>query len=236
MNCEDFKNMLITGIYGRLNPGDQEAMEDHVRHCQSCEAAYREAKTYLGAFESNDPVPLPDWDKSWDVIAARALKPKRRFPLFPHYRRITLAAGAAILVFVIGLMAGRQLYGPDGRPDQLHNWAGYTYTSNQNYAENLELLLINFTNRGDKPADQEFSQAEQAIVRDILTQTRLLKQIALTRDDNFLLNLLDDIELILVGISNLDPSDKNSADQLNQFIQKKSLKLRLDQLARQTSA
>jgi hypothetical protein len=236
MNCEDFKNMIVTGIYGQLNPGDRKAMEDHVGHCPSCEATFREAKMYLGAFESDDKAPIPDWEKSWDVISAQALKPKRRFSFFSHYRRIALAAGTVVLVFVIGLLAGRQLFGPHDRPGQLTNWAGNTYTSNQNYAENLELLLINFANRGDKPAAREFSQAEQAIVGDILTQTRLLKQIAFTRDDTFLLNLLDDIELILIGISNLDPNDQDSADQLKKFIQKKSLKLRLDQLARQTSA
>jgi hypothetical protein len=236
MNCDDIKNTIIAGIYGQLNAGDQKAIEDHVSRCPSCQATYREAKMYLGAFESNDEVPLPDWEKSWDVIAARALEPKRRFPFFLHYRRIALAAASVVLVFAIGLLAGRQLFGPGDRPGQLHNWAGYTYTSHQNYAENLELLLINFANRGDKPAAQEFSQAEQAIVGDILTQTRLLKQIAFTREDAFLLNLLDDIELILIGISNLDPGDRDSADQLNQFIQKKSLKLRLDQLAKQTSA
>jgi len=235
MNCEDFKDKMVTGIFGVLKPGDRETVEEHVARCPSCEATYRKSQMYLGAFESSDDIPLPDWEESWNVIAAQALKPKRRFfPQFNHYRRLALA-GAAVLVFTMGVWAGGGLFRQNTPAGQFESWAGYNYTSYQEYAENLDLVLINFANRDNKSATRDFDAKEKAIVGDILTQTRLLKQAASTRDDILLRDLLEDIEFILIGISNLGPNDKDSADQLIQFIQREGLKLKLNQLARHES-
>ncbi len=235
MNCEDFKNSIITGIYGKLTASQKEDMENHVRKCPKCERLYQRTQGYYGVFEEKEAIPMPDWEKSWAVISEKTTRKRSRFTLFP-YKRYALAATSVLVVFILGFFTGRRFFFRAQNGSLLEAPADFHYASTQYYAESLELLLVNFTNQSDQEAKESFNEVERKIITDVLAQTRLLKLIASRRGDPVLQELLEDVELILIGISNLAPEDKDSADQLNQFIIEKSLKLRLRQLAKDKSA
>jgi len=61
----------------------------------------------------------------------------------------------------------------------------------------------------------------------MLVQTRLLKYLVSQRDDPYLLQLLEDLELILVEISNLKPQDQQSAAQLTRLIRENEIKFKI---------
>ncbi len=54
-------------------------------------------------------------------------------------------------------------------------------------------------------------------------------------DKTYLLRLIEDMELILVSISNLRPDDEEYTQQLAHLIQEKALLFRLQQLVKNTT-
>ena len=100
----------------------------------------------------------------------------------------------------------------------------------QRYAENLDLILVSFMNRTDAQRQEEISQVEKRVIRDILVQTRLLKYLVSQRDDPYLQQLIEDVELIMIGISNIKPQDQDSAEQLTRLIRENEIKFKLKTL------
>lgn len=226
MNCSDFKNLIVVGIYGKLTGPEKDAFDEHRRRCPACAGLYRTTSGFDGIFEDKTDVPLPDWDASWRVISDEVFRKKRFvFPLVPRMR-FAVTAAAVVAVFVIGLLSGRQLLDravPDATQTQV--------MPIQHFAENLEPLLVNFTNRSEEQAADSYTKVERRILADMLAQARLLKYLAESRGDDSQVKLLEDLEFVLVDITNLRPGDSDSAEQLRRAIKEKELKYRLRQFA-----
>lgn len=237
MNCDEIKDLIIINIYGKLNASNQERLEKHLGECPNCARLYHQTEIYGGLFNEEEKIPLPFWDKSWQVIAKSVFREKRSFySSFITSPRLALAGAAVCMIFVIGFFIGRYFLVP--KPGQhFSNFprAQAETSPLQAYAENLELLLINFMNRGDKSIEQDFSKIEQKVIADMLVQTRVLKYLISQQEDQYLNDILEDFEFILVCIANLKPGDRDTANQLAQFIREKALKLKLQQLAKDNS-
>ena len=82
-------------------------------------------------------------------------------------------------------------------------------------------------NRTDARKKEEMSDIEKLVIKDMLIQTKLLKDLVSQKDDPRLLQLLEDVEFILVGISNLRPQDQQSAAQLTRLIRENEIKFKL---------
>jgi len=85
-------------------------------------------------------------------------------------------------------------------------------------------------NRADARKQDQISDLEKKVIEDILLQTKLLKYLVAERNDPYLQQLLEDLELILVGISNLRPQDQDSAAQLARSIRENELKFKVKTL------
>jgi len=231
MKCRDFKNIILIDIYGKLTPAQKNEMKTHIRECEKCAQLYDETEKYSGILEEKKEISLPDWEKNWRAISENVLSKRKLLPAFIPSGKFALAAAAFCLVFIIGLYAGKKLFSPQPEIVISEPELQYSYTSTiQNYAERLEILLINFINRGNQASSEEYSEIEKKVTADILLRTRLLKYLASQRKNSELQSLLEDMEMILVSISNLRPKDEDYADQLDDFIHKKALKFRLRQL------
>lgn len=236
MDCNDFKNMIVVSIYGKLTSSEKSEFEEHLRDCPKCARLYRKTERYHGLFEEKEEMPLPSWEKSWETISERAIKRKKRAIIRFPYRKYALTAAAIIAVFVIGIYAGRHLFIPKSDISQFESEPDYSHARPiRYYAENLEPVLINFMNRSYERNGEEFPEIEKQVIVDMLEQTRLLKRLLSGREDPLLQYILEDLEFILVSISNMRPGDRDSADQLNQFIREKELRFKLHQLASEKS-
>jgi hypothetical protein len=226
MNCNDFKDFIIVNIYRKLTSSEKEDFDLHRRECPNCAQLYKTTENYHGILEENNEVPLPDWDESWTVISEGAFKKKRfTLSLFPAMRYAVVSA-AVLTVFVVGMFTGKHfLYPSDPKVVRSH------MSPIQNYTESLEPVLINFSNRSDEQRTEEYSEIEVQILTEMLAQTRLLKYLAAQRNDDFQTKLLEDLEFVLVDMTNLRPGDQDSAEQLIRLIKEKELKFRLKRFA-----
>ena len=233
MNCQDAKNLLVVGAYGRWTSQQRSDLETHLQSCPDC--ARLAGKTPLRPAESapETDVPLPDLDKIWGKIESQAFGRRRR-PFFRPAPRWVLAAAGLVLVFVLGYVAGRRVLfdrGPGPSPvlagaASAPSWA--------EYAENVRPVLVDFLNRGDIRPPAELVALKRRLVREILLQTRLLQSLAVKTGDAKLGDLLQDLEFVLTSLANLDPGDDESARHLASLIREREVSLRLSDLASRT--
>ena len=228
MNCHEFEEILITQIYGKSVPSQMDNLVSHIKVCPTCARQYEQIIHFRNQFERRDDVHISDWEKSWCKIADCALKKKPARPFNIPSPRFAFAAAALVIVFVIGFFVGKNYFFKNSDENIFLSEADRQYTSPfQSYARSVGLVLINFMHPKDQLSEEENLAFEEKITSNILIQTRLLKQLISQRYDPYMRDLLEDLEFILVSISNLRPKDKDAAKQLKQFIRKNRLTNRL---------
>jgi hypothetical protein len=227
MTCEDFENLMIINIYGKLTSQEKCEFDHHLAECSDCSSKYEQSNIQENIFGNSEP-PEPDWERSWDLIAQKSIKRKRTFEF--SFQKYALATAFVILVFIIGFSVGRNLLVT--QPEyHISSASGFSDLSLQDFAEDLEPILIDFLNRSDQPIPKEFAKLERKIVSELLIKTKLLKYIMQKRENTQLVQLLGNIEFILLNLSNLRPEDSLSTKQIQKFIREKNLKVQLKLVA-----
>jgi hypothetical protein len=231
MNCEKCKNLITVSVYGKLTPQEKSQMEEHLRVCSKCARIHEKSTQLSSLFEDEEKILLPDKEKSWEIISSKAVQRKSSWTIFFPYKKWAFAASALVVVFVLGFLIGKQLFFPGPGKTSPESIALKGYESPiQRYTEELEPILINFMNRTDAQKQEEMSDIEKLVIKDMLIQTKLLKHFVSQRDDPYLQHLIEDLEFILIGISNLKPQDQDSAKYLTRLIRENEIKFKLKTL------
>lgn len=106
MNCEESKNLMTIGVYAKLTPSEKAQLEEHLRECLRCARIYEKVEKMNQLFNEKQDLPLPDKEKSWQIISATAIKRKAgRLQRFVP-RRPVFQFSVALLVLVVGFAAG----------------------------------------------------------------------------------------------------------------------------------
>ena len=230
MNCGEFKELLIIRLCGRLTKEQKEFLEEHTASCPACARLADRVKS-LPVNEPAWEVPKPDWEVSWRIIRDRSLKRKGYLPSFLMSRRFALIATAVIVAFILGIVVERSVFFPTTAPLPLKAEKPHeSVASIAAYTETIEPLLIDFMNRGVQPTPDEMTDLTNRVIADMLAQTRLFKYAAVRNGDGNLYQLLDDVELVLISISNMGGQNGDVNAQLNHLIRNKSLLFRLRQV------
>ena len=237
MNCNDCRDLIVTGIYGTLSSREKKDLEGHVEACPECARTLRELGDYQGLLVEKEEIPLPDWERSWEVISESMRRPQKHRIVYILSPRTIYAAAAVIVVFITGLLIGKHFMGPTreiilSTPESVHS--SY-YIPVSNYAESIEPILVNFTNRGAYQLPEELLEMEREIIDEMRSQTMLLRYLASRSGDLDLQYLLEDLEIILVSIANLRKGDEDAARQLEHFIRERAVTMRLRQIMKEES-
>lgn len=144
---------------------------------------------------------------------------KRILPAQGIIRRWVLYPVAALLLVVVGIAIGRHIYLPPV-PERGGELFSSSYSSGPKFnpvvAEHFETvrpLLIDCVNytAGEAPnGGDEFVMVDKKTLKKLALQNYLLKRIALRENDVVLTRLLEELELILLEISNAETGDINS--------------------------
>jgi hypothetical protein len=229
MNCETFQDYLVKRIYGRLPEEDEAELQQHAAECAHCAIALERTIEIQNVFDPGEDIPEPDYDATWRSVQEQTHRKKWRWPVLFPVRRFAMGAAAVALVFVIGVFAGRSLFSPG--PERHTAAPGQQeMMSVAGYAGSLVPLLLDFANQEGRPVDKDLAALTSKVTADMLAQTRLLKRAAARSGDEQLFVLLDDIELILISMSNIGDQNGDVADQLLKRIRDKSLLFRTKQL------
>jgi hypothetical protein len=223
MNCKRFSELVYFEPDAPLTGEEKAGFERHAQDCPSCAGRLAESERLIRLLQDAPPVPAPDWDKSWQRIAAATAPAPRRpllLPGLPHWAMLT---AAFLAVFSLGVAVARLVFFP--AKAQLPSLAepAFIYTPAEYFAA-LQPVMASVAN---VPASQGSAPAEQARVRQLLGDLRLLKLRAAKSRDASLQHLLGDIEVVLLEIVHVDRSDPERVRQLGAMIQEKGISLKM---------
>ncbi len=223
MNCKKFNDLITFYQDGRLGEGERIEFGHHMHDCPACSRRLEETGRLEQLLQDASlPVPAPDWDKSWRVIAA-SLTPspdrKWRPALLPRW---ALVASGFLLFFILGIASARLFFSPPGTETVATGDAPFLYSA-QDYFAALQPVMAEYANA---PANVDFP-ADQARVRRLLSDLYLMKLRADKTKNTSLQHLLDDIELVLLEIAHLDRSDPENVRQVGALIQEKGIPMKM---------
>ncbi len=231
MNCEEFKNQTIVNIYGKLNSDQKKEVEKHILECSECAKLHKQSKPFIELYEGEKEISFPHWGKSWRIISERGFK-KKKFTdeFFPRYK-ISFALVVSLIIFMFGIFIGKQLFNNNFElTDIKTSTPNFEESALTAYAESMELVLINFSNQKNTHTEKDYRELQHKLISEMLAKTEILKSIYSQENNERLVNLFEDIELILLSISNIRPGEKDMVGQLNQIIQQKAIFDQLQQL------
>jgi hypothetical protein len=232
MTCDEAKNLIAIDILGDLDPAEESGLKAHLAECPACARAYaRTSSLRLSARRADEPR-FPDWGKSWDVIARESFPEKRTgFRSFGRPWGWAYAATAFLAVFVLGYFAGRHYLGKGPEPMAAVNLPAGSASPWEAFADSLEPIFIDFLNRGETSPPPEIRDLREKSIHALVSETRLLKSLAERSGDETLWNFLDELENILVSLSNLKPGDRESAALLERTIRDREMRSKLRELS-----
>jgi hypothetical protein len=226
MKCQKAKDLITIGIYGRLTASQKQELESHLKECPECMRLYEKSAPLMDLRLRRREIPSPDLEKSWSVISEQTMAP-RRFPRIIPAQKWILVASSLLIVFILGYFAGKEVLKTGQKGFSMESMTPLSLTS---YADHLKPVLVNFVNQDKKETPDKIQRLEKEIIRDMLLQTRLLKELASHNGNRERLELLQDMEFILVSMSNMESGDLEIARHLARMIQEKNISLRLKEL------
>jgi hypothetical protein len=228
MTCDEVKRELVLRLIGLGAPEKDREIEAHARTCANCAKRLEKARAAEKALKIDHLAQDADFEASWQIIEARSVGRNDR-GMFSFFSRRWALAGAIVIVFVLGAIAGRMfLFGPKKAPAATDMFAEMgPELAWRNYADRLELLLVDFGNRADVERPADYVRREKALVDHILAETRALKSLLAGRDDDARLSLLREAEALLGKIADIDPTDKSAERSVAKIVRQSPLKAKL---------
>jgi hypothetical protein len=233
MDCKEIKELFIIGVFGKLTILQEDKIKNHIRSCTLCEKLYKKKKHLFGLILEPPTVPLPDEEDSFRYIIKEVFPESKKSVNYPAIKKYVFATIAILIIFILGFYAGGYFFSISGK--QLNSNRDVNISnmpSIQSYSEKILPLLISYVNKYDQKTEKDVLGSEKRIISNILIQTKLLKHMVSQRRNIFLLELIEDLEFILMSISNLKAEDSYSNYQILKFIKNNNLKYKLRQLSK----
>ncbi len=106
MNCEEGKNLITINVFGKLTPSEKAQLEVHLKECPGCASVHEKAGKLSESSNENEIITLPDKEKSWQIISAKAFKRRGRW--FEHFvpKKPVFQFSFALLLLVVGFAGG----------------------------------------------------------------------------------------------------------------------------------
>jgi hypothetical protein len=106
MNCDEYKDLITISVFGELTQEELTQLKAHLLDCSGCAAIYERSGKLSDLSNQKDNIPLPDKEKSWQIISAKALK--RKGSWFEHFtlQKPVFQYAFVLLLLIVGFAAG----------------------------------------------------------------------------------------------------------------------------------
>ena len=106
MNCDEYKNLITISVFGELTQDELAHLKTHLRDCPDCAAIYERSEQLSDLSDQKNDILLPDKEKSWQIIAAKALKKKRSWIERFALQKPVFQYAVVLLLLIVGFSAG----------------------------------------------------------------------------------------------------------------------------------
>jgi hypothetical protein len=232
INCKNFKGIVVDALYNydELSEKDKRLFQVHLTACPGCAVEYEEMAAVLGVMDQRQRPEMAEefWDsymlRLQEKLNEAEKKEKKKiwswlkkwwenFNFDIQLLRWVLYPAAALLLVVLGIAIGRYLYLPSvpGKGEELISSAlpleRKISPAVADHFGNLRPMLIdyaNYTAGENETSEEELVTVDKKTLKKLVLQNYLLKKIAARENDLSLKQLLVDLEMILLEISNIE--------------------------------
>lgn len=214
MNCKECENLMELFIQKDLPVKDEKMVEEHVNHCKTCSETLIKTRKLVSTLQtSSDNITMPDWDKSWTIIKRnieRESKPKR--PIWnPRYSPWKYAVVGSIIIFLLGFLAGKKLFISTPLEESLD----LKTPKNLQYAicaylEDIKPFILEYGNYQPTQKNEVDFSFEKTLAGKLLMKNRILQAHMLRMKNIKIQQLLTELEIILMEISNMDTNESEN--------------------------
>jgi len=224
--------------YDELSEQDKRLFHAHLTTCPACAGEYEEMAGVLALMDQRDKPEMGEeyWDSYYPRLLEKIKESEEKeknkvknkiwlwlkkwwenFRFDMQRLRWVLYPAAALLLVVLGIAIGRYLYLPSvpGKGEEL---IGSALSSQRKVSpvvaehfETLRPMLIDCANYSAQEAGsgEEYVLIDKKTLKKLALQNLLLKRIAARGNDVVLTRLLEELELILLELSNGEPGESN---------------------------
>lgn len=240
--CKKYRKVFVEALYNELPAAGRESFQAHLNECQGCASEYAKMVSVLGIMDERKRPEIKEeyWDSYWTRleeridIEHRGIKDKIKLDRLWkwaggfHFKigRVLYPA-AAVLLLAIGIFVGKIIYSPSSSPlketgmiDRAAVSNNLIFSAAARHFENLRPLLVecsNFTT-GESMAGEEAIPVEEKTIKKLVFQHYLLKKAVAKSDNIFLKQLVDELELILLEISNSNGQKTQAIEAVQEIL------------------
>jgi len=229
MRCKKFKQDIILDLYAELGGPEKAGLERHLESCAECRRDREHSRRVLAVLdESRRTVPETDWQRQWEAVSACLRLRKAHWRLSFALPRWAMAAAGLLVVFILGITAGR-IWLPIGRkPIPGKPLMAETYSPALSiFLNDIKPLIVEYSNTIPDGAEDETIALDRTFVRSLLIQNILLRRIVADRNPEAV-QLLEDIDLVLHELDNLQPGDPQATSLIREIIEKRDILFKME--------
>lgn len=232
-NCKSKKiaEQMVLYLYDELNEEEKRQLEKHVHHCRSCAEEFNKLKENFSLVtRASETLRVPDfdWNKSWWVIRSSIRKKSRKERPFLPVSGWALKLAAAVIIFLIGIFAGKILFFPGQAPQvpevtRSADDSFYLASMYREYFEDVKTTIMEYANYRVEDKESSLLLFEKGRVKGLLSRSRLLKSYIKGDEYAVLKQLLDELEMILIEISNLTANNPEYLLFIKELLKEKEI-------------
>jgi len=220
MNCKECQNLIALYVQDEATLDEKRLLEDHLRECPTCSQVLKRERIVIESIDRDlRSLPVPDWEASWRVISAPPQKARK------GWKRLVIQTAGVLAVFIVGAVIGRFVLFPTGQTEEIT-----AFSPLQRYFSQIRPVLTVFMNTSVDRATEYETEMERKLIQEMLAETRLLKQGMYEQENPYLQKLFDELEIILIEISNLKYGDERTKKMIMEMIKAKEISFKLKSL------
>ncbi len=233
-SCHKFDKMMDLYVCGLLPDSNLRRLENHIEACPYCAANFAHMKETYRAMDSNAiPIPKPDWDTNWRIIRKRVLQTTTKKSHAPaRGLRWGMALAGSFVIFILGIFAGRLfLNSPPPLPSEDNRLAQQLQSSMQEHIDGIKPVILQYANYKADPGQFPDVSIDREIAAQFLEKNRLLQghfQPGRPNKNKYMLQLLEELDLILTEISNLTDNEPENLALVKELIKIKGTLLKME--------
>jgi len=229
MKCKKYEEKIILYLYGELDESDKAEVENHLKECPAClEDLEYTKKVFKLVDENKEEIPEANWEKCWREIGTGTQVEPRRQKSFLLVPRWVYAAAVLLVVFVLGALIGRHwLFSPQESPLESGISQGSMNLALNEYINELKPILIEYANYTSPEKGEETILIDEKILRSLLIQNLLLKDLV-AKSDPSLAPFLEDLDIILKELSNMQKGDELTPSMIKELIHEREILFKME--------
>lgn len=243
--CKKVKDLMLTALTNssELSGTEHKKLQAHLKICARCSEEYKELTGLLTIMDKRHRPQMSEafWDNYYSrleekldaveeqEIPAVKARGRRRWSVgFDFKVRWLLYPAAAVAVLVVGFAIGQYLSLAPGNNivDTAISSMRQLSPAVAQHFDNMRPLLLDYSNSSPqetRAAPEETVMVEKSTVKKLLLENQLLKRVVAKEKNITVKQLMDELELILIEVSNSEADSEETRRVVQKLIKENDI-------------